>query len=144
MANHFACSKGKVRHWLRAYALKTQRALLPKRKNDTCSCEHCGRKYKYVKAKGHTLRVCNSCMSLKRKYRMKEELVKHLGGSCRACGYNQCIGALQFHHKGVKKFNIGNNYNRSLKSLMEEADKCLLVCANCHAEIHFGDRQWFK
>lgn len=69
--------------------------------------------------------------------RTKGKLVTYLGGKCQLCGYNKCIGALEFHHRNPleKDFTIGGN-SRSFERLKEEADKCLLVCANCHSEIH--------
>lgn len=40
----------------------------------------------------------------------------------------------------TKLFNLGNNFNRSMKVLEEEALKCELLCLNCHTEEHFkGD-----
>jgi hypothetical protein len=60
------------------------------------------------------------------------------GGKCVKCGYNKCIGALQFHHTdpSKKSFGIAEGYQRfSLAKLIEEAKKCILVCANCHSEI---------
>lgn len=69
--------------------------------------------------------------------RTKIELVKYKGGSCVKCGYNKCINALQFHHldPSEKDFQIsGKSY--SFERMKEEVDKCILVCANCHIEIH--------
>jgi hypothetical protein len=52
------------------------------------------------------------------------------------CGYNKSIAALQFHHidRAEKSFRL-SVYGKSLAKLREEAKKCELVCANCHAEI---------
>lgn len=68
----------------------------------------------------------------------KEELVEYKGGKCEICGYNKCITALHFHHKdpNEKDFSISRK-SYSFEKLKEEADKCILVCANCHAEIHY-------
>lgn len=72
---------------------------------------------------------------------IKIQLVKYKGGKCERCGYNKCINALQFHHtnKDEKDFNI-SNYTCSkyldLDKVYEEVDKCILLCANCHAEEH--------
>ena len=68
----------------------------------------------------------------------KKEFIKLKGGCCSKCGYNKNYSALHFHHLLDKSFpldsrNIGN---RSLKSLLLELDKCELLCANCHAEVH--------
>ena len=61
------------------------------------------------------------------------------GGKCCMCGYNNCIAALDFHHldPNVKESRIIGT-TASLEKQREEAKKCILVCANCHREIHAG------
>jgi hypothetical protein len=70
----------------------------------------------------------------------KTLLVETQGGACLLCGYKRNPNALSFHHKdpSAKQFQLDlrNCSNRSWKSLLAEASKCLLVCLNCHAEIH--------
>jgi len=69
--------------------------------------------------------------------RKKIELVKYKGGYCEKCGYDKSFEVLQFHHinPSEKDFTIsGKSY--SLERLKKEVDKCILVCANCHIEIH--------
>ena len=71
----------------------------------------------------------------------KELLVEYKGGKCEICGYNKCIQALEFHHLNPeeKDFGIGaKGYTRSIEKNKEEVDKCIMVCANCHREIHSG------
>lgn len=69
--------------------------------------------------------------------RTKMELVKYKGGCCVECGYNKCIEALQFHHLDPleKDFTISGK-SWSFERLKNEVDKCILLCANCHIEIH--------
>ena len=64
-------------------------------------------------------------------------LVEYKGGKCEKCGYNKCIDALDFHHLDPKEkdFNVGGK-SFNLERLKKEVDKCVLVCANCHREIH--------
>tara|TARA_R110000824_G_scaffold242992_2_gene431633 strand:- start:94 stop:324 length:231 start_codon:yes stop_codon:yes gene_type:complete len=65
------------------------------------------------------------------------EAIKLLGGKCCGCGYNKCASALEFHHTdpSKKEFIIGScKYGRS--KMLEEAKKCILLCANCHREFH--------
>ncbi len=70
----------------------------------------------------------------------KAELVQAKGGKCQSCGYGRNLAALQFHHlcSAGKAFqlDIRSLSNRSLQSIYSEAEKCILLCANCHAEIH--------
>lgn len=70
--------------------------------------------------------------------RKKIELVKYKGGECERCGYKKCIDALEFHHKdpNEKDFTISGK-SWSFERLKKESDKCILVCSNCHKEIHF-------
>ena len=76
---------------------------------------------------------------IKRRKKNKELLVEYKGGKCERCGYDKCIAALEFHHldpstKETK--NLGTT--ASLDKQKAEADKCILVCANCHREIHYA------
>ena len=64
---------------------------------------------------------------------------KQCGGKCERCGYSNYLGALDFHHKdpSQKEFTIGNRDFR-LEQCIEEAKKCILLCSNCHRELHAG------
>lgn len=87
---------------------------------------------------------CRKCLVdavTKRRKDVKLKLVEYAGGCCKFCGYTACIGALHFHHKYNKEFAISRKGNtRSWEKMKKEVDKCVLVCANCHAEIHAGLR----
>ena len=69
--------------------------------------------------------------------RTKVKLVEYKGGCCCRCGYSKSIGALEFHHldPSEKDFTIGGK-SWSFERLKSEVDKCVLVCSNCHIEIH--------
>lgn len=59
------------------------------------------------------------------------------------CGYNSCPDALEFHHMNPneKEFGIAKNGStRSFEGIKKELDKCILVCSNCHREIHYSLR----
>lgn len=74
-----------------------------------------------------------------RRRKIKQMAVEYLGGSCERCGYKKCIGALDFHHKNKneKSFLIsGKGSCIAWVKIKNELDKCMLVCANCHREIH--------
>jgi len=72
----------------------------------------------------------------------RKKLIDLHGGKCCICGYNKSISALDFHHKNEKEkdFGIaeGSRLKYSYKKLLEETKKCVLVCSNCHHEIHDG------
>lgn len=67
----------------------------------------------------------------------KIKLVEYKGGECEKCGYKKSISALSFHHKdpNEKDFSISSK-SYSFERLKQEVDKCMLVCQNCHIEIH--------
>ena len=77
----------------------------------------------------------------KRRRYTKETAVAYKGGRCFICGYKECIDALEFHHLESYKKDFGvakSGYTRRLTKVLKEVDKCVLVCSNCHREIHAG------
>ncbi|QEG09033.1 HNH endonuclease [Aeromonas phage 4_4572] len=67
--------------------------------------------------------------------------VDYKGGKCEKCGYDKFIGALEFHHLNPeqKDFSLGDKgYTRSWDKIKDELDKCIMVCSNCHKEIHYS------
>ena len=72
--------------------------------------------------------------------KLKERIVYVMGGKCKCCGYNRCIKALELHHLNPeeKEITISKNTNQSWAKVKEELPKTILVCANCHREIHDG------
>jgi hypothetical protein len=71
----------------------------------------------------------------------KLELLELFGGKCGSCGYDRNYAALAWHHidPATKSFELDARSlsNRSRSAVMVEARKCRLLCANCHAEVHF-------
>jgi HNH endonuclease. len=67
-------------------------------------------------------------------------LIEEAGGRCAACGYDAHHAALQFHHldPASKAFTLRDGDTRSLERMREEARKCVLLCANCHAQVEAG------
>lgn len=70
----------------------------------------------------------------------KQQLLEYKGGRCIICGYNKCSKALQLHHRDPNKklfeLCISEIRGKNWDSVLKEADKCDLICANCHFEIH--------
>lgn len=116
----------------------TKRLEKVKKSNKSIICFQCKRKYVYIRGSGHRKTICNSCVSLNNRNKIKKKAIKYKGNKCYTCGYSKCIDALCFHHLDPKKkdFNISGNYNRAWKILELELDKCILLCMNCHIELH--------
>lgn len=88
------------------------------------------------------------CKNKNNRFSRRKELKSKAGGECKICGYKKCLAALHFHHREPKhkKFEItayiwGAIKNISLKELNAELEKCDLLCANCHAEVHFLENE---
>lgn len=80
----------------------------------------------------------------RRRRKVKRILVEEAGGSCCLCGYDRLHAALHFHHLDprAKRFALSRNgYTVTLEKARAEAAKCVLLCANCHAEVEAGLRQ---
>lgn len=99
-------------------------------------CEECG---KETDGKG-CWNMCSSCYKKKRRKIIKDKCIEIKGGICSVCGgkFNSCV--YDFHHLGNKKEDIGILINKSkLDILWDELAKCILICSNCHRELHFKD-----
>lgn len=72
--------------------------------------------------------------------RRKERIVYVMGGKCTLCGYNKCVDALDLHHINPeeKEFSISARPDISWERTIAELPKCVLLCANCHRELHAG------
>ncbi len=75
----------------------------------------------------------------KRRKDIRRKALEYKGSRCEHCGYDRCMEALEFHHlaSARKDFGISSKgYTRSWEKIREELDKCVLLCANCHREVH--------
>ncbi len=77
--------------------------------------------------------------------RTKEKMVEAMGGKCQCCGYDTCNNSLAFHHIDPKEKDMSFSDTRAnpkrWQLIVEELKKCILVCHNCHSEIHAGIRE---
>jgi 5-methylcytosine-specific restriction endonuclease McrA len=114
-------------------------------------CVKCGQiekkpyKVKTGKRKGKIQSYCRKCNhqnTLDRQRDFKKQCVDYKGGKCVFCGYDKYIGSLDFHHLDPAKKDFGlskvknTSFNKNQDKIKKELDKCILVCRNCHGEIH--------
>jgi hypothetical protein len=101
--------------------------------------------------KSKTGRVCVNCNDCDKiristyNRTLKQKAVDYLGGKCSVCGYNRCMRSLVFHHKDPtqKEFSLARRKCLNWEDTKKELDKCALLCANCHGEIHDSSRAFF-
>lgn len=102
-------------------------------------CKHHGEQNHYLSGTYLRCMKCSSDAVTKRRRKLKQFCIDYKGGSCSICGYSKCNSALEFHHlnPNEKDFSISKDiHTKSENDLKTELDKCILVCRNCHAEIH--------
>lgn len=85
---------------------------------------------------------CKSCtieQTIERQRLFKRRCIEYKGGKCIRCNYDKCDAALEFHHTNPSEKDFSVAHARLTKFsivVTKELDKCLLLCANCHREIH--------
>jgi 5-methylcytosine-specific restriction endonuclease McrA len=153
IAKTLGVSVSTVRYWLRRHGLPTDLAYRRrKRRLEDAGLRGLRRAEMECRSHGTVTFVLDSsgswrCLQCRaeavasRRRKVKEILVAEAGGACRLCGYDRYVGGLQFHHLDprTKAFGIsGQGITRSIAEAREEAAKCILLCANCHAEVEAG------
>ena len=81
----------------------------------------------------------NSIAVTRCKKQRKLDFVMLFGGQCSICGYNRCPDALEFHHINPKSKLMNPSraiYRLDYDSALGELKKCILLCSNCHKELH--------
>lgn len=97
----------------------------------------CRRRGSAVHRRVRTLTNAEAVVNYRRS--VKARAVAAMGGKCCACGYGRSIRAMHFHHMDPthKDFHISRQI-RAWQRVLQELAKCILVCSNCHCEIHDG------
>jgi transposase len=147
-------SKATVRHWLTRYGLKTHGALGRRVRVDRrlakeadleiliARCQRHGETEFWLDKRGYyRCKQCRSQAVARRRRKMKRLLVQEAGGECAVCGYARNVRALHFHHvePSLKRYEVNaRGAAMALDRLRAEAAKCVLLCANCHAEAEAG------
>ena len=135
IAEYYKCSLGTISLWLRKFRLTTF--------NKEVKCKICGETDSRQFSNHRSVcKSCNTKRCVAYGVQKKKELIKSKGGKCSICGYDKYYGALEFHHLDPqdKTENIMNAHKWAKKP--DELAKCIIVCANCHREIHGGITRW--
>ncbi len=95
-----------------------------------------GREKQKQWCKKQTIRLGKHPLTHRREIR-KKFLIDLLGGVCQGCGYKRCQKNLAFHHLSDKTTGISGGFlQKKLAVVVTEVEKCVLLCHNCHGEVH--------
>lgn len=143
IAKELKMTPNNVRYWLKKHNLKTLRVINRDKKYKQCPhCKESKPLTEFYRSRKSSS-FCKRCITKVNKERVKKHkqiAVDYKGGSCSICGYNKSLAALDFHHiDPSQKDSKWNNFRgKFTKKHKNELDKCILVCSNCHREIHNG------
>jgi hypothetical protein len=141
-----------IRYWKNKYSLKSfYKTFKEQEKIEYGETRYCPKCKKDIKTdnfhnrrgKSNSSSYCKNCTNektLERMRKLKSQMIEYKGSSCVRCGYDRYQGALEFHHLDPKEkdFNLSNLKKYSFDERVKlELDKCILVCSNCHREIHY-------
>ena len=140
-----------IRYWTKKYDLKSNyksfKFLEKKEYGEYRYCPSCEKNcqtenFYQRRGRPNSSTYCKDCttiQTLNRMQKLKKLMVEYKGGCCVICGYNKYMGALEFHHlnPNEKDFNPSQMKKYTFDSrIKNELDKCILLCSNCHREIH--------
>lgn len=110
-------------------------------------CCKCGKTFT-IRSNAYNRLYCYDCVpqaandnGAERRRMIKEWALEYKGNKCCVCGYNKCVDALDFHHldPSQKEFQLSDrNLSNDWRLVRPELDKCVLLCSNCHRELHAG------
>lgn len=146
IASALGLADGTLRYWIRKLNLSASKnGILIKDDKRFKRCPTCD----VVKEVGVDFRlmkrgICSWCIPCEKKrfweqHRgFKQKCVDYKGSKCQLCGYQKCLAAMDFHHKdpSQKDYQISGIRTKPWEMVRTELDKCILLCRNCHAELH--------
>lgn len=151
MAERFDRNASTIRYWLRRHGLQATGGRLRRDRREATrhrpraaklECRRHGVTEFILEGRGYyRCKKCRSRGVAQRRRTIKRKLVEEAGGACIICGYRRCFAALEFHHldPAEKSFNLSlRGITKSIDLIRQEAAKCVLLCATCHAEVEAG------
>jgi transposase len=155
IAQELGRSKATVRHWLGRYGLRTKNSVGRRPRADAAReardaglltvrrvCAEHGETEFVLEGRGYyRCKRCRADGVARHRRKLKAILVQEAGGRCVVCGYDRHPRALEFHHLDPDDKRLAlsaNGVTLSLDVLRAEAQKCVLLCSNCHAEVEDG------
>lgn len=107
-------------------------------------CTACGKEFIPIFKNATERKYCYDCVPAgidSSHFKLKSTISRlkaEFGNKCFLCGYDKCSAALEFHHKDgdEKEKNISSIARAGYEKAFKEAQKCVLLCANCHREAH--------
>lgn len=102
-------------------------------------CRNCnveGELFFYKTAKYLCKKCWNNRTYQSSKDKIREYMEERGGCKCQRCGYDKFIGALEFHHRDPAEKDPAWSRGWNKIKLKKELDKCDILCANCHREVH--------
>jgi transposase len=150
-AKRFGVGYSTIRYWLKRLGIETAHASRLREARDAVeagktrvvlTCPEHGEVPFFRRPDGnYRCSKCRAASVTAWRRRVKLRLIKRAGGCCVICGYDRHPAALHFHHvdPDTKSFILSRHgVTRSYREAAAEADKCVLLCANCHAEVEAG------
>lgn len=86
-------------------------------------------------------KVCHN-NNMKERYHTAKQFTETFKDQCVKCGETRAY-VLDFHHRDAsqKDFTIGKMKRTAEETLRKEIEKCVCLCANCHREFHYLERE---
>ena len=139
-----------IRYWCNKFDVKSNHTSF---KNGSPNlklhkCENC-RETDSSKFNGHKKSKCKRCQNssnTKTYPKLKEwrkntklKLVEGFGSICSCCGLIDAPLVYDFHHlnPSEKDFSLSSKV-KSWDVIVNEANKCIMLCSHCHRKIHSG------